>query len=68
MEDTVEYLEEELQKALDEIENIAVKVQRKELDTFEGFMQSETYKNRVVEIGYKLKELGIDITATPQYD
>jgi hypothetical protein len=68
MEDTVEYLEEELQKALDEIENIAAKVQKKEIDTFEGFMQSENYKNRVVEIGCKLKELGIDITTMPQYN
>lgn len=65
---TVEELEEELQKALDAIEMIAAKVQKKELDTFEGFMQSEKHKNRVVELGYKLKELGIDITTMPEYN
>jgi len=52
----VDQAEEELQKALAQIDTIAAKVQRKELDTFEGFMESEKYKNRVVEIGYKLKE------------
>lgn len=68
MEETVEDLEEELQKALTQIDTIAAKVQRKELDTFEGFMESEKYKNRVVEIGYKLKELGVDITTISEYN
>lgn len=68
MEETVEELEEELQKELDAIEIITAKVQKKELDTFEGFMQSEKHKNRVVEIGYKLKALGIDITTMPEYN
>ncbi|MBS4068848.1 MAG: hypothetical protein A2525_10780 [Sulfurimonas sp. RIFOXYD12_FULL_36_11] len=68
MEETVEDLEEELQKALAQIDTIAAKVQRKELDTFEGFMESEKYKNRVVEIGYKLKELGVDITTISDYN
>ncbi|MDP2894549.1 MAG: hypothetical protein WC279_03190 [Sulfurimonas sp.] len=68
MEETVEDLEEELQKALTQIDTIAAKVQRKELDTFEGFMESEKYKNRVVEIGYKLKELGVDITTISDYN
>ena len=68
MEETVEDLEEELQKALAQIDTIAAKVQRKELDTFEGFMESEKYKNRVVEIGYKLKELGVDITTMSEYN
>jgi cystathionine beta-lyase family protein involved in aluminum resistance len=58
----VEDLHRDLEKALEMIDEIAEKVQRKELDAFEGFMQSEEYKNKVVEIGYKLKELGIDIT------
>ncbi|MDQ1264305.1 MAG: hypothetical protein QG559_1306 [Campylobacterota bacterium] len=58
----VEDLHRDLEKALEMIDEIAEKVQRKELDVFEGFMQSEEYKNKVVEIGYKLKELGIDIT------
>ncbi|MDD3854488.1 hypothetical protein [Sulfurimonas sp.] len=68
MEEIVEDLEEELQKALAQIDTIAAKVQRKELDTFEGFMESEKYKNRVVEIGYKLKELGVDITTISDYN
>ncbi|DAB29589.1 MAG TPA: hypothetical protein CFH84_08690 [Sulfurimonas sp. UBA12504] len=68
MEETIEDLEEELQKALVQIDNIAEMVQRKELGTFEGFMESEKYKNRVVEIGYKLKELGVDITTMSEYN
>jgi len=68
MEETIEDLEDELQKALTQIDTIAAKVQRKELDTFEGFMESEKYKNRVVEIGYKLKELGVDITTISDYN
>jgi len=62
MQETVEDLEEELQTALNSIENIAARVSEKELDAYEGFMESEKYKNRVVEIGNRLKELGIDIT------
>ncbi|OHE13057.1 MAG: hypothetical protein A2525_11700 [Sulfurimonas sp. RIFOXYD12_FULL_36_11] len=68
MEETVEDLEEELQKALIQIDTIAAKVQRKEIEVFEGFMESEKYKNRVVEIGYKLKELGVDITTMSEYN
>ena len=60
--DTVEELETELQEVLLNIDNIAAKVHTKELDAYEGFMQSEKYKNRVVEIGNALKEKGIDIT------
>jgi len=44
------------------IDNIAARVVKKELDAYEGFMESEKWKNRVVEIGYALKEKGIDIT------
>ena len=62
MNDTVEELESELQEVLLNIDNIAEKVTRKELDAYEGFMESEKWKNRVVEIGYALKERGIDIT------
>ena len=62
MDDTVEELESELQEALLNIDNIAQRVQEKELDAYEGFMESEKYKNRIVEIGYALKEKGIDIT------
>jgi hypothetical protein len=59
---TVEELESELQETLQKIEDIVDKVQNKEMDTFEGFTQSEKYKDRVVEIGNVLKEKGIDIT------
>ncbi len=62
MDTTVEELETELQEVLLNIDNIAVQVQNKEIDAFEGFMESEKYKNRVVEIGNALKERGIDIT------
>ena len=62
MNDTVEELESELQEVLLNIDNIAERVTRKELDAYEGFMESEKWKNRVVEIGYALKERGIDIT------
>jgi hypothetical protein len=62
MNDTVEELETELQEVLLNIDAIAENVLNKEIDAYEGFMQSEKYKNRVVEIGYALKERGIDIT------
>ena len=59
---TVEELESELQEVFLNMDNLAEKVQKKELDAYEGFMQSEKYKNRIVEIGNALKERGIDIT------
>jgi hypothetical protein len=59
---TVEELESELQEVLLNIDNIAAKVSNKEMDAYEGFVESEKYKNRVVELGYALKEKGIDIT------
>ncbi|MCW8894617.1 MAG: hypothetical protein OQK48_08995 [Sulfurimonas sp.] len=62
MQETVEDLEEQLQEALAKIENIAAQVAEKDLDAYEGFMQTETYKDKIVEIGHKLKERGVDIT------
>lgn len=59
---TVEELESELQDIYLNIDNLAEQVQNKELDSYEGFMLSEKYKNRIIEIGYLLKEKGIDIT------
>jgi len=59
---TVEELESELQEVLLNIDNIAERVTKKEIDADEGFVESEKYKNRVVELGYALKERGIDIT------
>lgn len=62
MQTTVEDLESELQEVLLNIDTIVQKVQDKEIDAYEGFIKSEKYKNRVVELGYLLKEKGIDIT------
>ena len=62
MQTTVEDLESELQEVLLNIDTIAQKVQEKEMDAYAGFMESEKYKNRVVELGYLLKDKGIDIT------
>ena len=41
MQETVEDLEEELQETLAKIENIAARVAEKEIDAYEGFMESE---------------------------
>ncbi|MCD6191711.1 MAG: hypothetical protein J7K14_09280 [Sulfurimonas sp.] len=62
MTETVEELESELQELYLNMDDLAEKVQLKELDAYEGFMQSEKYKNKIVEIGNALKERGIDIT------
>lgn len=59
---TVEELESELEQTLQKIEDIVERVQNKEMDTFEGFIESEKYKDRVVELGNALKAKGIDIT------
>lgn len=67
MEETVEDLDEELQKALAEIENIAGKVYEKKIDAYEGFMLTEKYNKIVLDIGYKLKERGVDITQIKEY-
>jgi Txe/YoeB family toxin of Txe-Axe toxin-antitoxin module len=61
-EETVEDLEELLQKALQEIESIALLVANGQKDTYEGFMESEKYKDEVIRIGHLLKEKGIDIS------
>ncbi|PLY16153.1 MAG: hypothetical protein C0628_01325 [Sulfurimonas sp.] len=62
MKEMIEDLEEELEETLAKIDDIAAKVQKKELDAYEGFMKTEKYKNKIVEIGNKLKEKGVDIT------
>ena len=62
VEETVEDLDTQLEETLLKIENIAARVTEKKLDAYEGFMESEKYKNKVVELGHKLKELGVDIT------
>ncbi|MDO9267125.1 MAG: hypothetical protein Q7U00_08605 [Sulfurimonas sp.] len=68
LEETVEDLDEELRKALSEIENIAGKVYEKKIDAYEGFLQTEKYNKIVLEIGYKLKERGVDITTIAEYN
>ncbi len=65
--DTVEYLDEELQKAIGAVENIAAKVYEGTMDAYEGFMETEKYNKTIVEIGKKLKEKGIDITKISEY-
>ncbi len=60
--DTVEELESELQEVLLNIDDLAQQVLDKKIDSYQGFMDSEKYKNRIVEIGNLLKEKGIDIT------
>lgn len=62
MDITVEELETELQEVLLNLDNVAQQVAEDGLDAYAGFMQSEKYRNRIVEIGHLLKERGIDIT------
>jgi len=62
LQETIEDLQKELQEALAKIENIAARTAEKEIDAYEGFMQTEKYKDKIVEIGNKLKERGVDIT------
>lgn len=62
MNDTVEELETALQEMMLNMDTIAQKVQDKEMDAYEGFIESEKYKNKIIEIGNALKEKGIDIT------
>ena len=62
MEETVEELESELQETLLRMDAIAERVFNKELGSYEGFLLSEESKNKIVTLGYKLKERGIDIT------
>ena len=66
MSNTVEELESELQEVMLKMDSLAEKVQNKEIDAYEGFMQTEKYRNRIVEIGNLLKEKGIDITKITQ--
>ena len=66
MQETVEDLETELTDTLNKIEDIAAKVSEKELDAYDGFMQTEKYKDKIMEIGHKLKERGVDISTLAQ--
>ena len=59
---TVEDLEELLQKTLQDIENIALQVAEGQKDTYDGFMETEKYKDEVIRIGHLLKEKGVDIS------
>ena len=62
MQTTIEELESELQEVLLNIDTIAQKVHEQKMDTYAGFMETEKYRDRVVEIGNLLKDKGIDIT------
>jgi len=62
MDKTVEDLESELEELLLKIDEIAQDVVDKKLDTYTGFMKTEEYKDKIVEVGNLLKEKGIDIT------
>ena len=62
MDKTVEDLESELEELLLKIDDIAQDVVDKKLDTYAGFMKTEEYKDKIVEVGNLLKEKGIDIT------
>jgi len=64
MDITVEELQSKLQELLLKMDEIAQNVNDKKLDSFEGFMQSEKYRDEIVQIGNQLKERGIDITQT----
>lgn len=64
--ETVEELEEELETILAKIDNIEGLVYEQKMDAYEGFIESDKYKDRVIEIGYKLKAMGIDITTREQ--
>jgi hypothetical protein len=66
MKETVEELDAELQDALLNMDIIAERVFNKELDSYEGFLLSEEWKNKIITIGYKLKERGIDITTSSE--
>jgi hypothetical protein len=59
---TVEDLEELLQETLQDIENIALQVAEGQKDTYDGFMETEKYKDEVIRIGHLLKEKGVDIS------
>ncbi len=60
--ETIEELEEELETILAKIDSIEALVYEQKMDAYEGFVESDKYKDRVIELGYKLKALGIDIT------
>ncbi|MDK9692757.1 MAG: hypothetical protein OEL19_00750 [Sulfurimonas sp.] len=62
LEDTIEFLIEEVKKNLLKIDDIATKVHNGELGAYEGFMETEKHNVRVLELGKILKEKGLDIT------
>lgn len=62
LEDTIEFLIEEVKKNLLKIDDIATKVHDGELGAYEGFMETEKHNARVLELGRILKEKGLDIT------
>lgn len=68
MDITIEELDEELQDTLNKIDKIAMDVADGKLDSFEGFMQTEKYNERISEIKEKLQEMGVDLSSlTDEY-
>ncbi|MFA6759629.1 MAG: hypothetical protein WCR69_01105 [Sulfuricurvum sp.] len=56
----------ELEEALEKVDIIAEQVQKGELGTYDGFMQSEEFRDKANEVAQKLKSHGIDIAKDMQ--
>lgn len=57
----VEELYKELEDALAKIDDVAETVQTKQLDAFEGFMQTEDLRTRANELLHEMKNRGIEV-------
>ncbi|MDX9814097.1 MAG: hypothetical protein WC144_01760 [Sulfurimonas sp.] len=57
----VEELYKELEDALAKIDDVAEMVQTKQLDAFEGFMQTEDLRTRANELLHEMKNRGIEV-------
>lgn len=62
LEDTIEFLIEEVKKTLLKIDDIATKVHKGDIGAYEGFVETEKYNAKILELGRILKEKGLDIT------
>ena len=63
---TIEDLDAELQKTLNDIDDIALQVSDGKLDAYSGFMQTEKYNEKLADIKRKLEEMGVDINSIIQ--
>lgn len=57
----VEDMFKELQNALELVDDIVEQVQRGELDTYEGFMQTQEARDKATSIAKKLQDMGLNI-------